>query len=394
VSFARPWLAWLAPVVFVAIVIAFALGERRRHTLVARLGELPLVRRMMAAASPARRRIKAVLLAAAATLIALAGAGPGIHGHVESRRRGLDLVVALDVSKSMMAADPAPSRLSHARAAILSLLGQLEDDRVAVVVFAGGAIHFPLTEDKDVASKLFTDIGPMDLPPGSDVAEALRLGRCILRPDVGDDLGCGRVGGRGHGGDPLDPPDLRDRPGDGSGSGSGAGRAAPEEERGKAMILFTDGGGDPQRTKDEVIAARDLGIAIFWVGVGSDQGADVPELDSDGHPLPGQWKHDRAGKTVHSTLDRATLSALSTAGGDVHRYLDLPPAVIEADGSRTLDARPIVQALSEIKRGTRLVADDRREDVYHWFLFPAFLLLVIEACIGTRRRMLYPEGRA
>jgi Ca-activated chloride channel family protein len=315
----------------------------------------------------------------------LAGAGPGRFGSIQTKRRGLDLIVALDVSKSMMAADPAPSRLSHARAAILSMLGQLEDDRVGVVVFAGGAIHFPLSEDKDVTTAMFSEIGPMDLPPGSDVAEALRLGRCVLRPDV-DDLGCERLGGRGHGGDPLEPPHVD--------PAEARKQKAIEEERGKAIVVFTDGGGDVQRTAEEVVKARDLGIAIFWVGVGTDQGANVPELDDDGNPIPDRWKYDRNNEIVHTTLDRATLETLATAGGDAKRYLDLPPAVTEADGSRTVDAKPIIEALQEIKRGTRVVADDRRQDVYHWFLFPAFMLILIEACLGTRRRVLYPEARA
>ena len=383
ITFARPVVAMLAPAVAASVLVVFLLGEHRRGVLVGRLGELPLVRRMMAAASAARRRIKAGLLAIASALLMLAAAGPGIHGHVETKKRGLDLVVALDVSKSMMAADPAPSRLSHARAAVLSLLGQLEDDRVAVVIFAGGAIHFPLTEDKDVAAKLYTEIGPPDLPPGSDLGEALRLGRCILRPDLVDDLGCGRTGGRGHGGDPLEPPAHAEKPA----------KKEAEEERGKAMIIFTDGGA-LHVAAEEVVKARDLGIVIFWVGVGSTKGADVPELDEDGAPIPDSWKRDRNGEIVHSTLDRDTLSTLATAGGDVHRDLDLPPAVDEPDGSRTVDAKALVEALNEVKRGTRVVADDRREDVYHWFLFPAFLLFVIEACLGTRRRVLYPEGRA
>ena len=384
-TFARPEMAWLgAPAAAATVLLAFALGETHRRALVGRLGELPLVRRMMAAASPARRRVKAVIFAAAAALLVLAGAGPGRYGALETKRRGLDLIVALDVSKSMMAADPAPSRLSHARAAVLSLLGQLEDDRVGVVVFAGGAIHFPLTEDKEVATALFQEIGPMDLPPGSDVAEALRLSRCILRPDV-DDLGCDHLGGRGHGGDPLEPPRVD--------PSEAKKQKQQDEERGKAIVVFTDGGGDPQAAVEEITKARDEGIAIFWVGVGSDKGADVPELDDDGNPIPGRWKYDRNNEIVHSKLDRATLEALSTAGGDVKRYLDLPPAVNEPDGSRTVDAKPIIEALQEVKRGNRVVADDRREDVYHWFLFPAFLLIVIEACLGTRRRVLYPEAR-
>jgi hypothetical protein len=212
------------------------------------------------------------------------------------------------------------------------------------------------------------------------VSEAIRLGRCILRPDVGDDLACGRIGGRGHGGDPLDV------------SRADAPKKVVDEERGKAIVIFTDGGGDPERTAEEVGHARDLGIAIFWIGVGSDKGADVPELDPDGKPVPNQWKRDRSGQIVHSTLDRKTLTALATAGGDVNRYLDLPAAVRDPTGGTTIDAKPIIDALATIKRGTRTVADERREDVYHWFLFPAFMLLVIEACLGTRRRVLYPEA--
>jgi len=387
VSFARTWLALLAPVASAVVLALYVAGERRRRRLVGRLGELPLVRRMMAAASPGRRRIKAILMALAAGLAVLAAAGPGTHGRYRTEKRGLDLVVALDVSKSMMTPDRPPSRLSHARAGVLSLLGQLENDRVAVVVFAGGAIHFPLTEDHDVASELFTDIGPTDLPPGSDVAEALRLGRCLLRPDLYDDLGCARVGGRGHGGDPLPgmtPPDQQAKP---------KPPEEPPESRGKAIMVFTDGGGDPERTADEVRKARDLGIAVFWVGVGTDAGGDVPELDQDGHVIG--KKRDRDGRVVHSSLERQTLVALATAGGDVHRYLDLPPAVSEPDGSRTVDARPLVEALSGLQRGSRTVMDQRREDRYHWFLFPAFLLLVIEACIGTRRRrVVFPEGES
>ena len=231
----------------------------------------------------------------------------------------------------MMTPDLAPSRLSHARAGVLSLLGELEDDRVAVVVFAGGAIHFPLTEDHAVASELFTDIGPTDLPPGSDVAEALRLGRCLLRPDLYDDLGCARVGGRGHGGDPL--PGMTPHP-------TRSRQPAPDdhaEDRGKAIMVFTDGGGDPERTADEVRKARDLGIAVFWIGVGTDAGGDVPELDQDGHVIG--KKHDKNGRVVHSVLERDTLRALATAGGDAHRYLELPTAVTGPDGIRTVDAR-------------------------------------------------------
>ncbi len=385
-NFLHPWIAALAPFVGLGVLGVAWLGERRRRALIDRLGELAMVTRMMAAASPTRRWIKAGMLAAVATLLTLIAAGPGKDGVAARAKRGLDLVVALDVSKSMTTADLPPSRLSHARAAIASLLDQLVDDRVAVVVYAGGAVHFPLSEDREVATELMNDIGPADLPPGSDTAEALRVGRCLLRPDLQGDLGCGRVGRRGHGGDPLsrgwDEP-TREPP-------------APivdEPERGKAIMIFTDGGGDVERIAQEVIKARDLGIAVFWVGVGTDVGGQLPELDEDGRPT-GRARKDAQGNPIVTKLDRATLRQLATAGGDVQRYLDCPAAVDDADGGRTVDGKPLVLALADVQRGERMVKDDRRRDVYHWFLFPAFMLILIEACIPTRRRkVIYPEAR-
>lgn len=385
-NYLHPWVAGCAPLVGAAVLAIAALGERRRKVLLARLGEWPMVQRMTAAASPQRRRLKAWLMAAIATLLMFVAAQPGRDETATTARRGLDLVVALDVSKSMTTADLPPSRLSHARAAIASLLDQLVDDRVAVVVYAGGAVHFPLTEDREVATELMNDIGPADLPPGSDTAEALRVARCLLRPDLQGDLGCGRVGRRGHGGDPLtsfgepapvEPPAV-----------------AAEPERGKAIMVFTDGGGDQQRIIAEVEKARDLGIAVFWVGVGTEVGGQLPELDEDGKPT-GNARTDAQGAPIVTKLDRATLRQLATAGGGVQRYLDCPAAVDDADGGRTVDGKPLALALADVQRGERTVIDNRRRDVYHWFLYPAFLLIVIEACIGTRRRrVVYPEGAA
>lgn len=386
-NFGQPVVAAIAPFVGLGVLGVAWLGERRRAALVARLGERPMVARMMAAASPERRWVKAGILAVVATLFTLIAAGPGTDSDAMRVRRGLDLVVALDVSKSMTTADLPPSRLSHARAAIASLLDQLQDDRVAVVVYAGGAVHFPLTEDREVATELMNDIGPADLPPGSDTAEALRVARCLLRPDLQGDLGCGRVGRRGHGGDPLtsgwDEP-TAPRP-------TAPDEAEAEPERGKAIMIFTDGGGDVDRIAKEVMKARDLGIAVFWVGVGTDVGGQLPELDEDGRPT-GRARTDAQGKPIVTKLDRAMLQQLATAGGDVQRYLDCPAAVDDADGGRTVDGKPLALALADVQRGERMVKDDRR-DVYHWFLFPAFMLIVIEACIATRRRrVIYPEA--
>jgi hypothetical protein len=119
-------------------------------------------------------------------------------------------VVAVDVSKSMLVDDVGPtrettarhletSRLARARELARAVIDELPGDRIAPVVFAAAAAHFPLTEDHLVASNFIRDLGPTDLPPGSNLAEVFRVSRGLLRPDLYDDLGCSRIGRRGHG---------------------------------------------------------------------------------------------------------------------------------------------------------------------------------------------------
>jgi Ca-activated chloride channel homolog len=377
VTFAAPLFYWLAALAPLALAILFAADEARRRALIGRLGEAPAVGRMMASASPGRRRLKAVLVALAMVLVLLAAARPQMAGGRTVRRSALDVVIAIDASTSMLVRDVAgQTRLARARAEAEALLGQLAGDRVSIVLYAGAAVHFPLTEDHDVAAEFASQIGPADLPGGSDLGEALRVARCLLRSDVYDDLGCRGLGGRGTGGEPL--PEER-------------GTAAPEDpvveieegERGKAVLVLADGGDSRGHARQEVERARDLGIAVFFAGVGSTDGGRVPEIDSDGRPL-GE-RRDDSGKPVTSALDEDALRALAAVSGDPSRYLALEPA-------REPDPARLAAALRKVARGIRTQSGaERPQDVYPVFLFPAFLLLVIEACIGTRRRVRYPE---
>ena len=259
-------------------------------------------------------------------LLGFSLARPQIAGKRNVELRGLDLVVAVDVSKSMVVDDvgataamtekhvPA-SRLARARELAVALLDELPNDRVAPVVFAGAAAHFPLTEDHEVAADFLYDLGPADLPPGSNLAEVFRVGRCLLRPDLYDDLGCSRIGRRGHGGDALpgqslDPLDPSER------------RADPVEktERGKAIVMFTDGGDPDAEAAREVATARELGIAVILVGVGSPDGGIVHEIDSNGSATD-EPKKLADGSEVISKRDDQGMRALVAAGGDPTRYI-------------------------------------------------------------------------
>jgi Ca-activated chloride channel family protein len=395
VTFATRWLVWVAAAVPLAVAALQLYDRARRRALLGRLGELPVVGKVIASASPGRRITKAALAGAAATLIALAAARPQIAGTRQVELHGLDLVVAVDVSKSMLVDDVGStremaarhlesSRLARARELARAVIDELPGDRIAPVVFAAAAAHFPLTEDHVVASNFIRDLGPTDLPPGSNLAEVFRVSRCLLRPDLYDDLGCARIGRRGHGGDPLHgeslDPRLRER-----GSDPQAREAVEQKvERGKAIVVFSDGGDSDPAALREVALARELGIAVVLVGVGTPAGGVVYEADE----LTGrrtQPKRLPDGSTVTSRRDDAGMAALATAGGDARRY------IVTADHGE-VDPRPIVDALRAVNRGlaTKQVKDLR--EVYQPFLFAALMLLVIEATISTRRRRRYPEA--
>ena len=346
---------------------------------------------MIASASPLRRAIKAVLLGVAATLLMLAVARPQIEARRAVEVHGLDLVVAVDVSKSMLVDDVGataamtdaktpPSRLGRARELAVALIEALPADRIGPVVFAGAASHFPLTEDHEVAGRFLYDLGPADLPPGSNLAEVFRVSRCMLRPDLYDDLGCAKIGRRGHGGDPLHGESLDPR-------GVDPKEEALEEkvERGKAIAIFTDGGDPDAESMREIATARELGIAVFVIGVGSTTGGLVYDIDT----LTGKRtepKHLASGATITSKRDDAGMKALAAAGGDERRYL-------VASEKGEVDPTPIVDALHAVNRGLATKHVTQMHDVFEPFLFAGFMLLVIEAAIGTRRRRKFPEAR-
>ena len=391
-TFATPWLLWIAAAAPVVVAVLQMYDRARRRALLGRLGELPVVGKVIASASPGRRIAKDVIAAAAAALIAVAAARPQVAGTRKVELHGLDLVVAVDVSKSMLVDDVGAtremaarhlesSRLARARELARAVIDELPGDRIAPVVFAAAAAHFPLTEDHLVASNFLRDLGPTDLPPGSNLAEVFRVSRCLLRPDLYDDLGCARIGRRGHGGDPLHGESLDPRPRERDKDE----RLEQKVERGKAILLFSDGGDSDPAARREVAIAHELGIAVFLVGLGTPAGGVVYDIDEFTGKRTAQPKRLPDGTTVVSRRDDAGLSALAATAGDARRYF------IAADRGE-VDPRPIVDALRAVNRGlaTKQVKDLR--DVYQPFLFAALMLLVIEAAIGTRRRQRYPEA--
>jgi Ca-activated chloride channel family protein len=394
ITFATEWLAWASLGVPVLIAVLHLYDRARRRQLATRLGELPVLVRVMATISPGRRVTKDVLAGLGAMLLVLAIARPQIEGKRKIDVHGLDLVVAVDVSKSMLVDDVGPTdlmrqksraanRLERAREMATWMIDLLPGDRIGPVVFAGAASHFPLTEDHEVAVRFLNDLGPADLPQGSNLDEVIRVSRCILRPDLYNELDCSNIGRRGHGGDPLhgeslDPKGARDKE-------EAEERLDTKVERGKAIVLFTDGGDVEQKTLQNVQKASELGIAVFVVGVGTTQGGVVYDIDPWTGKRSTVAKKLPDGSTVISKRDDASMRLLAQAGGDEKRYF-------VASERGELDPTPLVTALKAVNRGLATKKVKALKDVYQPFLFAGLMFLLLEVAISTRRRLKHPEA--
>lgn len=374
-TFAAPHLLGLALAWLLALALAELWQRRARRRALAKLGDAELVAQLTASSSPGRRLLKRGLLGAAGVALVVVAARPQVVSTTEIALRGLDVVLAIDVSTSMLVedvpgppgAERAPSRLALARTIASSLLEALPEDRFGPVVFAGAAVHFPLTADREVAGKFLHDIGPADLPRGSDVAEALRVARCLLYRELYAKLGCTAVLGRaGDGGRPRE--------------GEATDRAPGEElvelqERARAIVLFTDGGDDLAEAIASARSERDARVPLVVVGLGSSAGGQVFDIDEEGRRVGA--KRDASGAPVVSRRSDAALRALVAAAGPPSRYV-----IAAANG----DAGPILSALRELGRGLTAKKTRQRQDVSHPFALAAILLLLMEAALGTRRR--------
>ena len=335
---AEPWA--LAALLLVPLVIFahFAL-ERRRRARLARAGDPELLAQMTAAAGGdggGARVARAWLLAAALGLVAVALARPQFGLRTETRRaRGMDVVVALDLSRSMLARDVVPSRLERARIELDELIDQLPGDRLGLVGFTSIALPLcPLTIDHSALKLQLRSTGPDDLPRGgTGVGEAIRQAKQMLA-------------------------------------------SAKDTGAAKAILVITDGEdheGDPEGAARDAKAA---GIEVHVAGIGSRTGEPIPILDASGK-VDGYVK-DGAGQTVISRLDEKNLRAVADAGGGL---LALPV------GDGGLDLGAVRARLATLKKAD---LEDRvvrvYEERFQWFLAPGFALLLLATVVRPSRR--------
>jgi Ca-activated chloride channel homolog len=332
------WL-WLAPLGLAAgAAAAWCVWRRWRRARSA----VPAARRelVLPGGGASQGVLRGGVLGLGLSLLAVAAAGPQCGERTEIvKRTGIDLVVALDASNSMLARDVKPSRLERAKVEVTALLDRLQGDRVGLVVFAGEAfVQCPLTTDYSAAKLFLRAVDPGAMPQqGTAIAGALREARRVL---------------------------------DGGARGGA----------GKAVLLITDGEDNQGDAAEAAKELGDAGIRVYAVAVGSEEGEPIPLVDAKGNVTG--YKKDRDGRTVLTRTDAAGLRELTERAGG---------KVLSAGGA-DLGVAAIADELEKLQKGeleSRLAV--QYDDRYAYVAWPAFVLLCAAAALGEGR---FRRGRA
>lgn len=316
-----------------ALVLFYYFAFKWKTRAMARFGSLDLIKRLCQSTSRRRQVVKSILIVCAVAFMVLALARPQIGTRLEEvKREGVDIIVALDVSLSMLAEDIKPSRLAKAKHEVAAFIDLLEGDRIGLVAFAGQAfMQCPLTLDYG-AAKTFLDImDPSLIPePGTNVGAAITMAMQ---------------------------------------------RFESQERKYKVLILITDGEDHGENAQQVAEAAGKEGAVIFTVGIGSPQGVPIPIYDDRGNQKG--FKKDRKGEVVLTKLDRLTLEKIAlTTGGKYYQ---------SATGETRLEK--IYEEISKMeKKELASMKFAQFEDRFQYVLILAILLLALEPLFSERVR--------
>jgi Ca-activated chloride channel family protein len=324
------WALLLIPL----LAFLFLRAERRRDRRLREFVSPRLLPELAGTVNRFRRALKFMLLLLALGLAITALAKPR-WGYVydEVKRKGLDLIFAVDTSRSMLSNDVSPDRLQRVKLAAQDLINELQGDRVGLIAFAGRAfLQAPLTIDYDAAVDAVNDLDTKTIPEGgTNISDAINL--------AGQTFGKSAIGNR-------------------------------------ALIIFTDGeelSGDAVKTAK---AAAETGVRIFTVGVGTSQGSLIPIAGEDGGT---SFVKDGKGQVVKSKLDEKRLREIAQETGGIYLHLENGPSTMK---------QLLAEGLSKMQAGDIDARTSRRPiERYHWPLSAALLALVSSLFISERRRV-------
>ena len=315
-------LIFLIPVFF--IVQAVMLRIRRNR--IRKFGDEKLVSQMMPSYSKSKVWVRLVLFSIGFFFFVIGLSRPQIGARLKEQEiKGAEIIIAIDVSNSMLAEDYSPNRLERAKLAVSRLVDKLRDDRIGLVIFAGTSfVQLPVTTDY-VSAKMFLN----SIDTGSIPIQGTALGDAITT--------CIRS-------------------------------FSAQSDKSRAIILITDG---ENHEDDPVAAAKqaaEMGIKVFTIGVGSPEGKPIP--------MNGELLKDKDGEIVVSRLDEAVLQEIAAEGNG---------AYVRA-GNSEFGLNPIIDDLRKLEdEKYSSVVFEEYDEQFMYFLAIALVFFVLEMLVGDRR---------
>ena len=330
--FEDPIYLWMLLIIPILILMRFIVWRKRKRNL-RKFGDPSLLKEMMPDVSKYRPTIKFCLLLSVITILIFMIARPQVGSKIShEKREGIEVLIALDISNSMLAQDVIPSRLEKSKLLIEDLVDHFTNDKVGLVVFAGDAfVQLPITNDYVSAKMFLQNINPsLITTQGTDLARAISLSQSCF---------------------------------------------TQREHIGRAIIVITDGEDHEGGALEAAREAYKKGINVFILGVGTSKGAPIP----DGN---GGYLKDNSGQTVLSALNEQMCQQVAKAGNGVYIHVD-----------NTSDAQEkLNKELSKLQSGiSDTVVYSEYNEQFQIFGIILLLLLIAETILLESRNPLFKK---
>lgn len=317
-------LVLLIPILF----LFHGINRRIRRKRIEKLGERAILEQLMPRASAARGWIKLSIISIGLFFFAVGLARPQLGARIkEIEGTGVEIMIALDVSNSMLAQDYSPNRLERAKLAISRLTDKLRQDRVGLIVFAGQAfVQLPITTDYVSAKMFLNSINTQSVPiQGTSLSSAINLAVKSF--------------------------------------------SAESANSSKAIILITDGEDHEDNPVDAAKTAAQLGAVVYTIGIGSQEGKPIPMPN-------GELLKDKEGNIVVTRLDEETLLQIAQAGGG--KYIRA--------GNSDFGLETVVEQIRNMDKQafSSVVFEDFNEQ-YMYFFAIALIFFILEFIITERK---------
>ena len=333
--FEGPAYLWLLLLIPVLMAVYFLMHLRQKHKL-RKFGDPELVRQLMPDVSRWRAAAKYGLLLGSLTLLIVAFARPHWgSGTKTEKRKGIETIIAMDISNSMRAKDVTPSRLDRSKMMVENLVDKFSNDKIGLIVFAGDAfVQLPMTSDYVSAKMFLSSIDPSMIgTQGTDIAAAIDMAVHSFSQD---------------------------------------------DQVGKAIIVITDGEDHEGGAIEAAEEAKKRGMRVYVLGVGSTGGAPIPD------PSTGKYMIDETGNTVMSALNEDMCKQIAQAGGGTYIHVENGYAAQEQLNDE-LDKLSKKEISAEVYNSY--------DEYFVWFALAALLLLILEVVLLERKNPLFRNVR-